>query len=90
MLESMQADFRGFGESLQSFRERADANFQQIDVRFQQVDARFDGVERDIALLKDASLETARELRSLRLIVEKKVDRDEVQALVEGFRRTLR
>jgi predicted phage gp36 major capsid-like protein len=79
VLESMQADFRGFGEALQSFREH-------VDVRFEEVDARFDRVERDISLLKDASLETARDLRSLRISVERKVDRDEVEALVEGVR----
>jgi chromosome segregation ATPase len=48
LLESMQADFRVVGETLQDFR--ADVN------------ARFDRVDHDIVLLKDAVLEHSREL----------------------------
>jgi hypothetical protein len=38
----------------------------------------------DVSLLKDASIETTQELKRLRLSVDKKkVDRDEVEAIVE-------
>jgi hypothetical protein len=45
---------------------------------------------RDLARLEDASLETTRELRLLQLCAKKNVDRDEVEALVEGFLRRRR
>ena len=97
VLEALRGDFRVFGDALQSFREDVDARFQQVDARFQQVDARFeridarfdqvdahfDRVDNDIGLLKSAVVENTRELGRIGTALDRKVDRDEVEALVE-------
>ncbi|MGD0529824.1 MAG: hypothetical protein ABSE49_32110 [Polyangiaceae bacterium] len=63
--------------------------FQEVDLRFEAVDRRFDRVEHDIAeirqdvgLVKIAVLDHARELKEVRVALEKKVDRDEVEGIV--------
>jgi hypothetical protein len=62
-----------------------DRRFDQVDQRFTEVDRRFDHVDRrldrtdsDIGLVKAAVLEHARELKEIRVILEKKADREEV------------
>ena len=70
------------------------ARFGRVDDEFERVDhgmaAGFARVDRDIGLLKSAVTDNSRELREVRATVtrieaalEKKVDRDEVEALVE-------
>ena len=76
VLEALRGDFRVFGDALQSFRE-------DVDARLQQVDARFDQVDNDIGLLKSAVVENTRELKRIGTALDRKVDRDEVEALVE-------
>jgi regulator of replication initiation timing len=98
VLETLRGEFRVFGESLQSVRGQVDGLREDVDgLRKdvgdfrQEVGARFHRVEQDIgvlkldvSLLKDASIETTQELKRLRLSVDKKkVDRDEVEAIVE-------
>jgi archaellum component FlaC len=77
--------------------ERIDDRFDGIDHRFDGIDGRFDGIDQEILLLKDASLTHTRELKEvnhqLREIrtsvdrlaekVDQKVDRTEVEAIVE-------
>jgi methyl-accepting chemotaxis protein len=70
--------------------DQVDARFDQVDARFDQVDARFDRVERDLAdvkhdvgLVKIAVLEHSRELKEVRASLDRKVDRDEVEGIVE-------
>jgi archaellum component FlaC len=77
--------------------ERIDHRFDGIDDRFERIDHRFDGIDQEILLLKDASLTHTRELKDvnhqLREIrtsvdrlaekVDQKVDRTEVEAIVE-------
>jgi chromosome segregation ATPase len=70
--------------------EQIDRRFEQIDRRFERIDRRFERVEHEIGLLKDAALEHGRELKKhgqqleeLRAAVERKVDRNEVEAIVE-------
>jgi archaellum component FlaC len=77
--------------------ERIDDRFDGIDDRFDGIDGRFDGIDQEILLLKDASLTHTRELKEvnhqLREIrtsvdrlaekVDQKVDRTEVEAIVE-------
>jgi hypothetical protein len=77
--------------------DRVDSRFDGVDSRFDGVDARFDGVdtrlgrvEHDIVLLKDAVIENTRELKHLRVVVDKKVDRDEIEPIVEGILRRRR
>jgi septal ring factor EnvC (AmiA/AmiB activator) len=69
--------------------EQVDRRFEQVDRRFDQIDHRFDRVEGDVALLKSAVLDQARQTKALCASVddlaakiEKKPDRDEVAALV--------
>jgi hypothetical protein len=78
----------GFAEVHRRFQE-VDRRFQEVDRRFEAVDGRFDRVEHDIAeirqdvgLVKIAVLDHARELKEVRVALEKKVDRDEVEGIV--------
>jgi hypothetical protein len=73
-----------------------DARFERVDARFDRVDARFDRVDGEIAvvkgdltvvkadlsLVKAAVLENSRDLKDLRVAVTRKVDSDEVEAIV--------
>jgi hypothetical protein len=63
--------------------QQVDARFDQVDARFQQVNAHFDRVDTDIGLLKSAVVENTRELKRIGTALDRKVDRDEVEALVE-------
>jgi archaellum component FlaC len=74
-----------------------DGRFEQIDRRFDRMEGRFEGLETDVGLLKLAVTENGRELKQVRASVERleervdaidaklerKVDRDEVEAIVE-------
>jgi len=90
VVEQMQGQFRAFGESLDGLREQmtrgfAEMNrrFAEVDGRFEQVDRRFDRVEQELGQVKDAVMVHQRQLRELRAAVDKKVDRDEVESIVE-------
>jgi hypothetical protein len=94
LLETQNGQFRGFGEALQvvdAHVQSVDARLQsfreEVDARFDKVDGRLDRVEHDVVLLKDAVVENTRELKHLRTAVDKKVDRDEVESIVEGVLR---
>jgi hypothetical protein len=94
MLETMRGESRAVGEvvnrleaRLEGFQEEVDARFRQVDARFDIVDARLGRVEHDIVLLKDAVVDNTRELKHLRVTVDKKVDRDEIEPIVEGILR---
>ena len=91
--ENMALRFDGIDDRF----ERIDHRFDGIDHRFDGIDGRFDGIDQEILLLKDASLTHTRELKEvnhqLREIrtsvdrlaekVDQKVDRTEVEAIVE-------
>jgi hypothetical protein len=59
-----------------------DRRFEAVDRRFDAMDGRLDRVEGDLALVKTAVLENSRDLKDLRVAVTRKVDRDEVEAIV--------
>jgi hypothetical protein len=80
MLETMRGESRVVGEAVQGVDSRLQG-FQK------EVDTRLGRVEHDIVLLKDVVVENTRELKHLRVAVDKKVDRDEVEAIVEGVLR---
>jgi hypothetical protein len=89
VLEDMRSQFKVFGEALQgvdaklsSLETRVTSGFEQVDCRFEQVDRRFERVEGSIELLKAAVLDNSREIRGLQEAVARKVDRDEVVAVV--------
>jgi hypothetical protein len=96
-VEQLQGQFKVFGEQLGAVREdvavlrgevgalrgevgvlRGEVGVlrEQVTTGFAQVDQRFERVEHEIGLLKVAVIEQGRELK-------KKVDRDEVEAIVE-------
>ena len=86
--ENVRAEFRG---EFASVREESRTQFKALDgritdlrdhmdQRFAQVDRRFDGIEQDIARLQDSSREHGRQLR---LVQQNKVDREEVEVIVE-------
>ncbi len=90
VLEEIRAQNKVFGEGQQLLREQmlagfAEVNqrFEQVDWRFEQVDRRFERIEHDVGLVKTAVLEHARELKEIRVGLERKVDRDAVEAIVE-------
>src|SRR5580704_9127853 len=66
VVEEQRAQFKVFGEALQGLREG--------------MDRRFDGVDREIALVKGAVVETNRDMKTLRRAVEdldaRKADRE--------------
>jgi hypothetical protein len=68
VLEQNQAQFKAFGEALTALGRRMDARFDQVDARFERLDL-------ELALVKVAVLENARDTKN-------KVDRDEVLAIV--------
>jgi hypothetical protein len=90
VLEQMRGDFRVFGEDLQVVREQMTRGFEEVNRGLEQVDRRFDRVDEDLVRVKDAIGEQGRQLkdvhaqlRDLRAAVDRKVDRDEVEGIVE-------
>ena len=97
MLETMRGEFRGFGEALQGLREGVGARFNHVDARFDRVEEDLGTLKHDVGVLNhdvgtlkhdmilvtDAVLENIREIKRLSTLVDKKVDRDEVEALIE-------
>jgi hypothetical protein len=87
VVEEIRGQNQALGGGLESLREQMHAGFDRVDRRFEEVD-------QDIALLKHAVLELkaqgqdhGRQLEGLRTEVRdlaaKKVDRDEVESIVE-------
>jgi hypothetical protein len=64
-----------------------DARLHSVDAHVHSLDARLGRVEHDIVLIKDAVVENTRELKRVWVAVDKKVDRDEVEAIAEGVLR---
>ena len=71
------------GEQMKQGFDRVDQRFDEIDRRFDKVDRRFDGVEGDIRRLQAASREHGRQLEDIQQTLRKKVDREEVEGIVE-------
>ena len=96
VLEEIRAQNKGFGEGQQLLREQmsllreqmsagfedVSRRFEQVDARFERVEGRLDRIENDVGLVKIAVIEHARELKEIRVALEKKVDRDEVEGIV--------
>jgi hypothetical protein len=86
----MRAQFKVFGEGLAGLREVAESGFQRVDREmaegFGRVDREmaegFGRVDRELTLVKSAVLENGRALKRVEDALEKKVDRDEVEAIV--------
>lgn len=95
-VEQMQGQFRAFGESLDGLREQMTRGFAEVNRRFEQVDQRFDRVEQRLDRVESVVLVHERQLREvqvqlrevnaqlvdLRVAVDRKVDRDEVEGIV--------
>ena len=88
--EALQGFREEFSSGLQGLREEVSAGFEQVARRFEQVDHRFEGIDRElghlkreVVLVKATVIDTSREVREIRGALEKKVDRDEVEAIVE-------
>jgi chromosome segregation ATPase len=69
--------------------ERVDQRFERIDQRFDRLEMRADGTDGDLRFLRAAVTDHSGELRELRAgqarieaALDKKVDRDEVQAMI--------
>ena len=82
VLEEIRSQNKVFGEGQQLLREQMQAGFEEVRLRFEQVDRRFDRLEHDVGLVKGAVLAHTHELKEIRAALEKKVDRDEVEAIV--------
>jgi len=97
VLEQMQGHFRAFGESLDGLRERMEQRFDGVEQRFDRVEQRLDRVERVVheheRQLRDVQAQLGdvhtqlrdmnAQLGDLRVAVDRKVDRDEVEGIVE-------
>jgi chromosome segregation ATPase len=70
-------------EQIDARFEQIDRRFEQIDARFEKVDARFEQIGGQIGRLEDAVLHNRREIKELRGEVQGKVDRTEVEAIVQ-------
>jgi methyl-accepting chemotaxis protein len=97
VLEDLNAKFNVFGEALQGFRDEVAKQFEQVDDRFERVDRRFGQVE--LAVLENSRAirevrgelgEVRGELGEVRATVTRiesalatKVDRDEIEPIVE-------
>lgn len=90
VLEEIRAQNKGFGEGLQLLREQMSAGFEAVDRRFARVENDITEIRHDIAdirqdvgLVKIAVLEHSRELKGIRVALDKKVDRDEIEGIVQ-------
>jgi hypothetical protein len=89
VLEEIRAQNKVFGEGQQLLREEQQMLRQDHQSLRQDMSVRFDRVEHDIAeirndvgLVKIAVLDHARELKEIRMALDKKVDREGVEAIV--------
>jgi hypothetical protein len=89
-VDGLREDVDGLRKDVGDFRQEVGARFHRVeqdmgvlkqDVAVLKQDVGM--LKLDVSLLKDASIETTQELKRLRLSVDKKVDRDEVEAIVE-------
>jgi hypothetical protein len=78
VLETLRGDFKVFGEALADVKAEVRADISSLRT---EVHAGFERVDRELALVKSAVLEHGRELREIR---DRKVDRDEVEGIVQG------
>ena len=104
VLEDLRSKFSVFGEALQGLREEMTARFEQVDKRFEQVDKRFEQVggrlesgetriariETDLGLVKTVVLQHGRELKEIRVAVQKLADRPDRAEVVAIVREVLR
>lgn len=74
VLESIQSDFRIFGEKLEMMEEKFEKRFDGADERFDGFEKRFDGVDYKFELVFD-------ELHIIRNELKEKVGRDEFTLL---------
>jgi hypothetical protein len=79
-----------FTEELGGLRQQMNDGFAAVDGRFEKVDRRFERVEHelgemrvDLGLVKSAATTHTRELREIRSALGNKVERGEVEAIVE-------
>ncbi len=63
--------------------DRLEQRFDGLEQRFDGLEQRFDGVEGDIGRLQAASDAHGRQLKDIQHALEKKVDREEVEVIVE-------
>ena len=81
VLEGVRSDFKVFGESLAAFRDEVRGETQSfradVDRRFDDVQRQFEGVHRRFEWVEH-------ELVALRVAVQSKVDRQDVEAMVRG------
>ncbi len=97
VVEQLRGEFKVFGEALDGLRQQMNDGFAAVDRRFEQVDRRFERVEHelgevkrdlgevkiDLGLVKSAATTHTRELREIRPALGNKVERGEVEAIVE-------
>jgi len=90
VVEQLQDQFRAFGESLQDVKDgfaRLEQRFDGLEQRFDGLEQRFDGVEGRLGRVEAAVLEHTRELKDFRVALDRKVDREELPALLQELSR---
>jgi hypothetical protein len=66
----------------QMLRQEMSAGFEEMNRRFERVEHDITEIRQDVGLVKIAVLDHSRELKEIRVALDKKVDRDEVEGIV--------
>jgi archaellum component FlaC len=97
VVEQLRGEFKVFGEALDGLRQRMNERFDAVDRRFERVEHELGEVKRDLGevkqdladvkvdlgLVKSAATTHTRELKEIRGALGNKVERGEVETIVE-------
>ena len=83
VVEQLRGDFKVFGEALGGLRQQMNDGFAAVDRRFERVEHELGEMRVDLGLVKSAATTHSRELREIRAALGNKVERGEVEAIVE-------
>jgi hypothetical protein len=83
VVEQLRGEFKVFGEALGGFRQEMNDRFERVEHELGEVKRDIGEVKVDLALVKSAAMTHTRELREIRGALGNKVERGEVETIVE-------
>jgi len=83
VVEQLRGEFKVFGEALGGLRQQMTDGFAAVDRRFERVEHEIGEMRVDLGLVKSAATTHSRELREIRRALGNKVERGEVETIVE-------
>jgi hypothetical protein len=83
VVEQLRGEFKVFGEALGGLRQQMTDGFEAVDRRFERVEHELGEMKVDRALVKPAATTHSRELKDIRNALGNKVERGEVEAIVD-------